>query len=47
MIHIRARLYQNASHGRLLVLILKRVGAKWLIDCDIWNGDQPSAVAPR
>jgi ketosteroid isomerase-like protein len=22
------------------VLILKRVGAKWLIDCDIWNADE-------
>jgi ketosteroid isomerase-like protein len=26
------------------VLILRRVSSKWLIDCDIWNGDQPSAV---
>lgn len=25
-------------------LILKRVGAQWQIDCDIWNSDQPTPV---
>ncbi len=37
----------GGSSGRLsfkYMLILKRVGSRWLIDCDIWNGDQPPTV---
>ena len=44
-----ARAPGDSSGGRLsykYMLIFKRVGSRWQIDCDIWNGDQPSAVAP-
>src|SRR5215469_5303774 len=30
-----------SPRGYKYAVILKRVGERWLIDCDIWNSDQP------